>query len=438
YGADIAQLKEAAEALKAALSAFPEATALEDNLAYDKEELLLELTPRGAQLGISVEDLARVLRNRLNGIEAATYPQGPRTATIRVELPARDLGADFLDRTLLRTVSGEYVPLADVVTVSSREGFSTIRRENGLRVVTVSGDLDQDEANRAAEIRRSIDAEILPRLETEFGVGWRNTGLAEQEADFLTDAVIGYLVCLMGIYLCLAWIFSSWTRPAVVMIVIPFGFIGAIWGHYIWDVPVSMFSVVGLIGMAGIIINDSIVLITQIEAYRKDRSLHKAVIDGTCDRLRPVLLTTLTTVLGLAPLLYEGSQQAQFLRPTVITLVYGLGFGMLLVLVLVPAVMSMQDDIGRQLAALRRSLSKPVMSGAAGWATVVSTGGVILAFGATIGAAAVVGTVPEPLLRLFPDTLGLPQKALLGFLGVSGVAILLGWLAGAATRATRS
>ncbi|MDJ0993417.1 MAG: efflux RND transporter permease subunit [Dinoroseobacter sp.] len=438
FGADAARLKEAAEALKDALSAFPEASALEDNLSYDKEELLLELTPTGAQLGISVEDMARVLRNRLNGIEAATYPQGPRTASIRVELPSRDLGADFLDRTLLRTASGEYVPLADVVSVNSREGFSRIRRENGLRIVTVSGDLDQDDASRAAEIRRTIDTEILPRLESDFGVGWRNTGLAEQEQDFLTDAMIGYLICLMGIFLCLAWIFSSWTRPIVVMIIIPFGFIGAIWGHFVWDVPVSMFSVVGLIGMAGIIINDSIVLITRIEEYRKDRSLNKAIVDGTCDRLRPVLLTTLTTVLGLAPLLYEGSQQAQFLRPTVITLVYGLGFGMLLVLVLVPAVMAMQNDIGRQFDALRRSLFRPFKSGTSGWATALSTVGVAVAFVGTIGMAALSGTVPASIARLLPDMLEPPQAALFGFLILSGVSIFLGWLAGAAARALRS
>jgi multidrug efflux pump subunit AcrB len=438
FGADVTRLKEAAEALKTALSSFPEASALEDSLAYDKEELLLELTPKGAQLGISVEDLARVLRNRLNGIEAATYPEGPRTAEIRVELPARDLGADFLDRTLLRTAIGEYVPLADVVTVTTREGFSTIRRENGLRIVTVSGDLDQDDASRAAEIRRSIETEILPAIESEFGVGWRNAGLAEQERDFLTDATAGYLVCLLGIFLCLAWIFSSWTRPIVVMMIIPFGFIGAVWGHYIWQVPLSMFSVVGLIGMAGIIINDSIVLITAIDKYREDRSLSQAIIDGTCDRLRPVLLTTLTTVLGLAPLLYEGSQQAQFLRPTVITLVYGLGFGMLLVLVLVPAVMAMQSDIGRQVTALRRSVTHPARAGATGWATLLACAGVVGAFIATIGAAGLSGALPIPISTHLPDGLSLPQAAFAAFVGLSFVAILTGWIAGAASRAFRS
>jgi hypothetical protein len=137
--------------------------------------------------------------------------------------------------------------------------------------------------------------------------------------------------------------------------------IGAIWGHYVWDVPLSMFSIVGLIGMSGIIINDSIVLVSTIDEYSKKRGLFPAIVDGVADRLRPVLLTTLTTVLGLAPLLYESSSQASFLKPTVITLVYGLAFGMVLVLLVVPALMAVQADVGRMLRSLRRGASEARM-----------------------------------------------------------------------------
>jgi hypothetical protein len=140
------------------------------------------------------------------------------------------------------------------------------------------------------------------------------------------------------------------------MAIIPFGLIGTLYGHALWDVPLSMFTVVGLLGMTGIIINDSIVLVTTIDEYAQERGLFPSIIDGTADRLRPVMLTTLTTVLGLAPLLYERSSQAQFLKPTVITLVYGLGFGMVLVLLVVPALMAMQHDLMRIWLALRRSL----------------------------------------------------------------------------------
>ncbi len=356
YGADSPTLKAAAEALKARLAVLPGVSALEDTLAYDKDELILDLTAQGRALGLTTDALGRVLRDRLNGIEAASYPDGARSATIRVELPAGEITADFLDRAQVRTAAGAYVPLADVVTVTRREGFSTVRRENGQRVVTVTGDISEDDPDRAAAVSALLAADLLPAIEAEFGVATTLSGLAEQERDFLSDALTGFLLCLTGIYLVLAWIFSSWTRPMVVMAIIPFGLIGAIYGHWLWDVPLSMFSVVGLIGMTGIIINDSIVLVTTIDEHAQTRGIGPAIVEGTCDRLRPVLLTTLTTVLGLTPLLYETSQQAQFLKPTVITLVYGLGFGMGLVLLIVPALMAAQSDIARRTLALRRGL----------------------------------------------------------------------------------
>ncbi len=355
FGADTETLKAAAGAVQTALLPFPEVTGLEDSMAYDREELSLSLTPQGEALGFEIGALGRVLRDRLGGIEAATYPDGTRTAAIRVELPEGELTADFLDRTLLRADSGQYVPLADIVTVSARQGFSTIDRENGLRLISVTGDLNEDDPQRAEAVMTELREVIIPQIEADFGVATQLSGLAEQERDFLNDAMVGFILCLVGIYLVLAWIFASWTRPVVVMAIIPFGLVGTIYGHLQWDVPLSMFTVVGLIGMTGIVINDSIVLVTTIDEYAEDRGLIPAIIDGTCDRLRPVLLTTLTTVLGLAPLLFETSQQAQFLKPTVITLVYGLGFGMVIVLLVVPAILAMQQDFGQQLRALRRS-----------------------------------------------------------------------------------
>lgn len=356
FGSDTATLKAASEDLQAALSRFSEVSALEDNLAYGKEEFILDLTAQGQALGFRIETLGRVLRDRLNGIEAATFPDGPRSAEIRVELPKGELSADFMERTLMRTSDGVYVPLADIVSVERKAGFSSVRRENGLRVIKVNGDISEDDSARAAEIERSLNQEILPRIASEYQVEWRLSGLSEQEDEFLSEAATGLILCLTGIYLVLAWVFASWGRPLVVMAIIPFGLVGAIWGHYVWDVPLSMFTVVGLLGMTGIIINDSIVLVTTIDAYQQERGLVPSIVEGTADRLRPVMLTTLTTVLGLTPLLYEGSQQAQFLKPTVITLVYGLGFGMLLVLILVPALLAILNDLSRPITAMRRAL----------------------------------------------------------------------------------
>ncbi|MFN3822503.1 MAG: efflux RND transporter permease subunit [Pseudorhodobacter sp.] len=430
-GADAETLKAAAEALKTALAVYPEVSALEDSLSYDKEELILNLTPQGQALGFSIDTLGRTLRDRLNGIEAATFADGPRSAAIRVELPQAELTADFLDATLLRAGPRTYVPLADIVTVQSRSGFSTIRRENGLRIVSVTGDVSEDDPARAAEVQRAMVAEILPRIEADFGVTSRQRGLAEQQRDFLGDAQLGLMLCLLGIYLVLSWVFASWTRPLVVMAVIPFGLTGAIWGHVWWGVPLSMFSVVGLIGMIGIIINDSIVLVTTIDDYARRRGLFPAIVEAVSDRLRPVLLTTLTTVLGLSPLLYERSSQAEFLKPTVITLVYGLGFGMLLVLVLVPAVLAIQSDLGKRVQALRRLVR--VRSGAAAPAQAVLGTvalGMLALFAATLGAAVWSGALPGFWGAVLPGLAAMPALSAGFALFALGALVLaaLGWI----------
>jgi multidrug efflux pump subunit AcrB len=371
------------------------------------------------------------LRNRLNGIEAATFPEGPRSAEIRVELPAGELTADFLDRTQMRTPEGNYVPLADIVSVERRIGFSTVRRENGLRVINVTGDISEDDPARATEIQSALEAEILPRIASERQVEWEIAGLSEQEDTFLRDSLTGLVLCLAGIFLVLAWVFGSWTRPVVVMAIIPFGLVGTIYGHSVWDVPLSMFTVVGLLGMTGIIINDSIVLITTIDEYAKDRGLVPSIIDGAADRLRPVMLTTLTTVLGMAPLLYETSQQAQFLKPTVITLVYGLGFGMILVLLVVPALVAMQHDVSRQISAMKRAGRIPVKSVRNGMVALWGLGAAWAA--ATLGSALVTGALPpfvSDIAPAFRDWEPMTAALILFVVGSAAMSVLAYGVAG--------
>ncbi|WP_299723869.1 efflux RND transporter permease subunit [uncultured Tateyamaria sp.] len=433
FGADTDTLKAASEDLKRALLQFPEVSAVEDNLAYDKEELILDLTPQGQALGFTIDMLGSALRARLNGIEAATYPDGPRSAEIRVELPTGELTADFLDRTQMRTPEGLYVPLADIVSVASRTGFSTVRRENGIRLISVTGDISEDDPARATEINQTLADDILPTIAAERQVDYEQAGLSEQEDEFLRDSMTGLTLVLMGIYLVLAWVFSSWTRPIVVMAIIPFGLVGTIYGHALWDVPLSMFTVVGLLGMTGIIINDSIVLVTTIDQYAEDRGLFPSIIDGAADRLRPVLLTTLTTVLGMTPLLYETSQQAQFLKPTIITLVYGLGFGMLLVLLVVPALVAIQHDVARQIRAMRRGLRSPAPS--VRWGFMVLWALVLGWFAATMGHAMALGRLPAVLLQAVPsmaERSAMPAALMLFVMGVLALA-LVAYVLGALT-----
>ncbi|NIZ62658.1 acriflavine resistance protein B [Sedimentitalea sp. CY04] len=436
FGASVQTLKDASEDLKSALLRYPEVSAVEDTLAYDKEEVMLDLTPQGQALNFTIDTLGRALRARLNGIEAATYPDGPRSATIRVELPEGELTADFLERTLMRTPAGNYVPLADIVSVTQRTGFSTIRRENGIRVISITGDISEDDPAKAEQISQALETEILPKIASERQVEWRLAGLSEQEDEFLKDARTGLILCLTGIYLVLAWVFSSWTRPIVVMAIIPFGLVGTIYGHHFHGVPLSMFSVVGLLGMTGIIINDSIVLVTTIDQYAEDRGLIPSIVEGAADRLRPVMLTTMTTVLGLAPLLAEKSQQAQFLKPTVITLVYGLGFGMVLVLLVVPALVAMQSDVARPMAALRHA----VKAGATRW-LILGVGAVQAAWLAlTMGQTVVTGALSPTLVEMLPGLASLDpmRAALLAFLGGAAVIVVVGYVLAALGLGLRS
>jgi predicted RND superfamily exporter protein len=198
-----------------------------------------------------------------------------------------------------------------------------------------------------------------------------------------------------------------------------------------------MFTVVGLLGMTGIIINDSIVLVTTIDEYAKDRGIVPSIIDGTADRLRPVLLTTLTTVLGLTPLLFEQSTQAQFIKPTVITLVYGLGFGMVLVLLVVPALIAMQHDIRRHTDALRHALKfrksnvrVPMLLGA---------GAIVVWLGSTMGIAILKGDLPDALTAIWPALADLPvlPAALIAFVAGAAAVCLVIYLGLVATRFRR-
>ncbi|MEO1689182.1 MAG: efflux RND transporter permease subunit, partial [Pseudomonadota bacterium] len=349
FGSDAETLKAASETFKRMASAIPEVTGLEDTLAFDKTELTLELTPLGRALGFTPEDLGDVLFNRLSGKEAAEFPVDRQTGRIVVILHRLDRTSDYLERARLRAPNGSWATLSEIVDMTASPGFSTLRREDGRLTVSVSGEIVTEDPLRLEAIERALEEEILPAMAERHAVEYVLSGLKEQERQFLGEAQYGMWAGLAGIYVALAWVFASWTRPLAVLLAVPFGLIGAIWGHLWWDVSMSMFSIVGLIGMIGIIINDSIVLVTTIDEYAARRGMKPAVLDAVCDRLRPVLLTTLTTVFGLMPMLYESSQQAQFLKPTIITLAYGLGFGMVIVLLVTPALAMMQRDVAAAL-----------------------------------------------------------------------------------------
>ncbi len=368
---DTKNLKEAAEQLKASLAPYEEISALEDTQGYDKTEYIITLTDRGKKLGYTIDNIGRQLSDRLNGIEAVTFLKGNKTGKIIIELDKEDLKGDFIYNAKVRSAKGHYGSLSDIVEIKAQYGFSSVTREDGQKIITVTGQLSEEDAEQAELVKDRITNEILPAIEDGFGVVSSVTGLAEQERRFLNEALIAFLLCVLGIYLTLAWVFASWSRPMVIMLIIPFGLIGALWGHYVYGIALSMFSIIGLIGMTGIIINDSIVLISTFNEYEKKMDSIGAIINATCDRLRPILLTTLTTVFGLAPLLFEQSRDAQFLKPTVITLVFGLGFGMLILLIVVPVFIAVQNDFYRYYKSFTRFVVSARLNRRNGWKNLI-------------------------------------------------------------------
>ncbi len=368
---DTKNLKEAAEQLKASLAPYEEISALEDTQGYDKTEYIVTLTDRGKKLGYTIDSIGRQLSDRLNGIESVTFLKGNKTGKIITELAKEDLKGDFIYNSKVRSTNGNYGSLSDIVEIKAQYGFSSVTREDGQKIITVTGQLSEEDPEQAELVKDRITSEILPAIEEGFGVVSSVTGLAEQERRFLNEALIAFLLCVLGIYLTLAWVFASWSRPMVIMLIIPFGLIGALWGHYVYGIALSMFSIIGLIGMTGIIINDSIVLIATFNEYKKKMDNIGAIVKATCDRLRPILLTTLTTVFGLAPLLFEQSRDAQFLKPTVITLVFGLGFGMLILLIIVPVFIAVQHDVYSYYKSFIRLLVSVRLNRQNGWKNLI-------------------------------------------------------------------
>jgi multidrug efflux pump subunit AcrB len=188
----------------------------------------------------------------------------------------------------------------------------------------------------------------MPEIASKYGLRYEYQGRADETARSFKDLTTGAALCLALIYIILAWVFGSYSKPLAVMIIIPFGFVGAIVGHYVMDYNLTIISMIGLLGLSGILVNDSIVLVSRIqERMRAGDTLEQAAVGGACDRFRAVLLTSLTTIGGLTPLLFETSRQAQFLIPMAVTLVFGLAAATVLVLILVPSIIGIGGDIGR-------------------------------------------------------------------------------------------
>lgn len=345
-GSDIAALKQAANDLQLLLKRYPGASAIEDDLPYGKLETILEVSQRGRALGFDTASVGRQVRNAIEGAIAKRFPRGDEEVTVRVKLPDEELDTDLLDRLYLRGPTGAEVSLAEVISRRANQSFARISREDGRRQVAVTAKLNTSILSTADAIA-ALQRDGLWDVARKYGVEVSFKGKSEEREETFGDMRIGALIGLAGIYIILAWVFASYTRPIVVMAIIPMGFVGAVVGHWLLGYSLTILSMVALIGLAGIVVNNAIILVTTMEWRARTEPLYDAIVGGACDRLRAIILTSATTIGGLTPLLFETSLQARFLIPMAVTIVFGLACAAALVLFVVPALMAMQDDIRR-------------------------------------------------------------------------------------------
>jgi len=295
-------------------------------------------------LGLSVENLGRQLRAGYEGYLVQVMADDSDEVEVRVVLPDSERNRlDSLDEFEVLLPGGGTVPFANVVTLQSRRGFDSIRHVEGKLAVTVTGNVD-DAVNNDNRIIANLKQNTIPELEQRHGVKFSFEGRQADQRETLGDMQRGAILALVLIYLVLAWVFGSYGWPLLVMAIIPFGLVGAIWGHTLMGIDLTILSMFGFFGLAGIVVNNSIILVVFYKQSRAEGlAPDEAVVEAACQRLRAVLLTSLTTIAGLTPLLFETSLQAQFLIPMATSIAFGLAFATVLVLFLVPALLMIYE-----------------------------------------------------------------------------------------------
>ncbi len=344
---DVAVLSAASADLARALKTFAVVRDVEDGFTPGKTEIAFRLRPEGRALGLTSEEIGRQVRAAFTGVEALSQQAGRNEVTVRVWLPAaeRDSETD-LERLLIRTPDMGEVPLFQIADVTRSRADAAISREDGRRVVEVTAELTDDA--QATRIEAALTDEILPRIRADHpGLGTAFGGRQETQREMI-DTFVQFSVplTLALIYALLAVPFRSYIQPLIVMAAIPFGVVGAVLGHMLMGMSLSMISIFGVIALAGVVINAAIVMI----AYANDARLaglsaFEAIWQAGVRRFRPILLTTLTTFGGLAPMIFETSRQAQFLIPMAVSLGYGILFATFIVLLLIPALYLVVEDL---------------------------------------------------------------------------------------------
>jgi multidrug efflux pump subunit AcrB len=320
-----------------------------------KREAELGLKPRARTLGVTLDDLGRQVRAAFFGSEAVRVQRGREEIRVYVRLP-KDERSNLADIRQYRIVTptGAAIPLDEVAEVSFGTAPSTIRRVDGRRIVTITADVDRAVIT-GSEVTSELTGRILPAAQERYpALHYGFGGEQREQARALGGIVRGFLLALFVMYALLAIPFRSYVEPLIIMAAVPFGVVGAVFGHLLFGLDLGMLSMFGIVGLSGVVINDSLVLLDFVNEQRDSgKPIREAILIGAKVRFRPILLTTLTTFLGVFPLIIERSLQAKFLVPMAVSLGIGVVFATLIIMVLVPALTMLQHDTGVKLRAWR-------------------------------------------------------------------------------------
>ncbi|SFM45611.1 efflux RND transporter permease subunit [Marinobacter pelagius] len=340
-GNDAEGLKRAADELAQALATLPGVLDVEDDMPWGREQLIYQVSPYGEALGLTTADLGRQLRAAFDGRIAQIYQDGRDEVEVRVQLPRNQRERlSTLARMTIRIPDGRFVPLSQVMNLDHRQGFQALRHAEGKLAVEVTSALNTRVAT-TDQILDSLQAEALPDIANRYGVRYSFEGRAADQRETMADMKTGLMIGLALMYVVLAWVFASWSLPLIVMAIIPFALVGALLGHWIMGLQLTILSLFGLFGLSGIVVNNAIILVSFYNQQRqKGLEIQEALNEAAVQRVRAVLLTSLTTIGGLLPLLFETSLQAQFLIPMATSIAFGLGLSTLLVLFVIPALLS--------------------------------------------------------------------------------------------------
>ncbi|MEM8698586.1 MAG: efflux RND transporter permease subunit, partial [Pseudomonadota bacterium] len=344
---EVETLAAAAASLAEELREFEPVQDANDGFTPGKQQLEFRLTEAAQSLGLTSDEVSRQVRSAFFGAEALAQQDGRNEITVRVRLPEEERRSEsVIENLMIRTADGGEVPLMEIATVVRSRAAARIVREDGLRVVAVSANVRPQEQTN--QVLAAVTEEVLPRLVRDYpGLGYSLRGRQQTQAETM-DSFIYFSIplALIIIYGLLAIPFRSYLQPAIIMMAIPFGFGGAVLGHMIMGMGLSIISIFGIIALGGVVINAALVMIDYAnKTVAAGATPFEAVWRAGQRRFRPILLTTMTTFCGLAPMIFETSRQAKFLIPMAVSLGYGIVFATVVVLFLIPCLFMILEDL---------------------------------------------------------------------------------------------